>query len=181
MKKSTTNLTDAADRLIALLRQHNLKIVFAESCTAGLVAATLGQIPGISEWLCGSAVVYREATKLAWLDVSPDDLADPEITAVSPKVAESMALGVLKKTPEAQLSASITGYLGPDAAPEMDGVAFITVALRDSDGVPTIAGTKKADLSASPDRIGRQADAAAAVLIAVAEAIVSRLDQRSGE
>ncbi len=32
-------------------------IVFAESCTAGMIAATLGRIPGISEWLAGSAVV----------------------------------------------------------------------------------------------------------------------------
>lgn len=178
---TTSDLTDAAQRLIALLQEHDLKVVFAESCTAGLVAATLGQTPGISNWLCGSSVVYREATKVAWLDVSPADLAAPEITAVSSQVAESMALGVLRKTPEAQLSASITGYLGPDAAPEMDGVAFIAVAVRNSDGVPIIVVTKEADLSARPDRIGRQADAAAHVLNTVAKVIFSRLDQRNGE
>ena len=108
--------------------------MLAESCTCGLIAATLGEIPGISEHLCGSAVVYRNATKAAWLNVSAHDLADPAIGAVSDAVAAAMAVGVLQNTAEADLSTSITGDLGPNAPPETDGVVVIGLATRNAAG-----------------------------------------------
>lgn len=171
--ESISLLNSAAEHLIALLQQHNLKVVFAESCTAGLVAATLGRTPGISGYLSGSAVVYREATKTAWLDVAAEDLANPEITAVSPQVAEAMALGVLQHTPEADFSASITGYLGPDAAAQMNGVAYIGVARRHPAGLPELVSVSRVDLTDKPDRVQRQTVAAARVLDTLAAAIAS--------
>jgi nicotinamide-nucleotide amidase len=161
---ATDRLNQAAEQLTKVLQQKNLRVVFAESCTAGLVAATLSRPPGISEYLCGSAVVYREATKTAWLEVSAADLANPEITAVSPEVAREMAIGVLRKTPEANLSASITGYLGPDSALDMDGVAFIGIAARGPDGAPHLQLIRRIDLTEESDRSGRQNLAAAQVL-----------------
>jgi len=119
----------AADDLAKLLKQRNVRVVFAESCTAGLVAARLGEMPGISAYLCGSAVTYREATKVAWLGVKPEDLET--FTAVSDPVAEQMALGVLQKTAEADYAAAITGHLGPDAPEGFDGVVIIASAWRD--------------------------------------------------
>ena len=62
-------LNAEAKRLSKLLEEHDLKIVFAESCTGGLISATLTRIPGISAYHCGSAVVYQEATKTGWLGV----------------------------------------------------------------------------------------------------------------
>ena len=60
-----------AAELAEQLAAKQQKIVFAESCTAGMAAALLGGCPGISAWLCGSAVTYREATKTRWLDIDP--------------------------------------------------------------------------------------------------------------
>lgn len=160
----TDQLDRAARRLIELLSAHDCKIVFAESCTAGLVAATLGRMPGISDYLCGSAVVYRNATKSAWLDVSAADLDDPAITAVSSTVAEAMAIGVLKRTPEANLSVSVTGYLGPDAAVEMDGIVFLTVAIREPSGELRHGPTRRVRLAQDATRTSRQAEAAVWVL-----------------
>lgn len=107
-----------------------VKIVLAESCTAGLVAQSLSRIPGASRWFCGSAVVYRNETKSAWLGISPQQLADPLIGPVSYETAAAMCAGVLRLTPEADLAASVTGHLGPQAPSEQDGVVFIGVQLR---------------------------------------------------
>ena len=68
----TTGLKKIAHDVAACLRSQPRRIVFAESCTGGLVAATLA-IPGISDSLCGSAVVYRLDTKTRWLGI-PGDL-----------------------------------------------------------------------------------------------------------
>ncbi len=88
---TTVRLAKAVARQLAKLR---VRIVFAESCTAGLVSATLARVPGISEWHCGSAVVYRERTKEAWLDVPRAEI--DRFTAVSEAVARRMAVGVLQ-------------------------------------------------------------------------------------
>ncbi len=124
-----TALHRAALQLGALLlSQPEEKVVLAESCTAGLVAATLARVPGISQSLCGSLVTYREASKMAWLGVEPGLLR--EHTAVSEQVTAAMVLGALARTPEATWSAAVTGHLGPGAPPELDGQIFIAVARR---------------------------------------------------
>ena len=110
------------------LSRRRLKIVFAESCTGGLVSAVLAGVPGISEWLCGSAVTYRCNTKVAWLGVSASEI--DLHTAVSREVAQQMATGVLEKTPEADLALSITGHLGPNAPQGFDGLVFVGVGIR---------------------------------------------------
>ncbi|MBC7691609.1 MAG: nicotinamide-nucleotide amidohydrolase family protein [Methylotenera sp.] len=112
-----------------------MRIVFAESCTGGLIAATLAQIPGISDHFCGSAVVYRNATKNQWLGVTSRSLE--KWGAVSREVSIQMAKGVLKKTREAQISASITGFLGPSGPKKELGHAFISIAIRGSKQVIT--------------------------------------------
>ena len=119
---------DLLRQVSGLLLQHRIKIVFAESCTGGLISATLARVPGISKVLCGSAVVYRLDTKTEWLGVPARMLVDPG--PVSEPVARAMAEGVLAHTPEAVLAASITGHLGPDAPPEEDGLVFIGLARR---------------------------------------------------
>ena len=118
----------AAQALANALRQHRRRIVFAESCTAGLVSATLARIPGISEWHCGSAVVYRLDTKHRWLGIPEVMLQN--FGAVSREVAVAMATGVLNRTPEADLAGAITGHLGPDAPAGQDGLIWMAVAPR---------------------------------------------------
>lgn len=114
-----------------LLRQTGLRVVFAESCTAGLVTAALARVPGISEHLCGSAVVYRLDTKSKWLEIPAELLDDPG--PVSDVIARLMAERVLAITPEADLAVSVTGHLGPGAPSDLDGVVYIGAVWRDHD------------------------------------------------
>ena len=136
------------------------RVVLAESCTAGLVAALLGQVPGISHWLCGSAVTYRESTKVAWLGVSRQTLEQQ--TAESLATTSEMAIGILQKTEEATCAAAVTGHLGPNAPPEIDGTVFITVVKRIGSSIEITRSTT-CQLKAIT-RVGRQHEAAKAVL-----------------
>lgn len=158
----SAELFSAARELAVALEQRGAQIVFAESCTAGLVAASLATVPGVSRWLCGSAVTYQEATKERWLGVRGEDLA--AFTAVSEQVATSMARGVLSITPQADLAASITGHLGPGAPPDLDGIVIIGIAYRNHDGQKIISGPPIRCLLAANDRKTRQVEAAIRVL-----------------
>ncbi|MGE0614737.1 MAG: CinA family protein [Bacteriovoracia bacterium] len=125
-------------RLTANLKKNDLKIVLVESCTGGAASAALARIPGVSAHLCGSFVVYREASKIGWLDVPPAMLANDG--AVGREVTELLALRALECTPEADLAAAITGHLGPfektgtgrSPAAKKDGLIFMSVAVRHS-------------------------------------------------
>jgi nicotinamide-nucleotide amidase len=121
-----------------------------------MVAALLGQIPGISNWLCGSAITYRESVKQQWLGVSADTLAAH--TAESLETTREMAIGVLKKSSEATFSAAVTGHLGPDAPPELDGRIFVAVAARVSIE-PAVIRAEPCQLT-STLRVDRQLEAA---------------------
>ncbi len=155
-----TSLEILSRQLADQLQMRGIRIVFAESCTGGLVSASLAQIPGISAWLCGSAVTYREATKSQWLSISPQQLA--RFTAVSARIAEQMAVRVLSITPEADVSASVTGYLGPSAPAGLDGLVFVAVCRRAADK-PESVRVSRHQLS-QPDRATRQQEAAGMVM-----------------
>jgi nicotinamide-nucleotide amidase len=133
MDKTITSIDELCSQLFQHLQGKRHRIVFAESCTAGLIAGTMGRVPGVSEILTGSAVVYQLATKTAWLGVSTGMLET--FGAVSQEVSEQMARGVLEITPHANIAASISGHLGPGAPPEQDGVAWSTIAIRSAHGV----------------------------------------------
>ncbi len=117
-----------SERLARALANANVRLVLAESCTAGLIAASLGAVPGISNHLCGSMVTYRDATKQQWLGVAQTVL--DEHTAVSSQVARLMVTGALVATPEADLAAAVTGHLGPNAPHDQDGLIFAAVGSR---------------------------------------------------
>ncbi len=159
------NLSREARRLASALARRRKKLVLAESCTAGLVSAVLARVPGISQWHCGSAVVYREETKQQWLHVSIHALR--RWSAVSAPVARQMALGVLRHTPEADLAAAVTGHLGPDAPPDLDGVIFIALCCRRRSTLRA-AGVWR-HLLQSPGRLARQREAAGHVLRTVSQ------------
>jgi len=118
---------DTASQLHDLLRKRRQRIVFAESCTAGLISASLGRLPGISGLLAGSAVVYQIETKAEWLGVEREALVNPG--PVSQIVSEQMARGVLQRKPQATIAASVTGHLGPNAPQKQDGIAWASVAM----------------------------------------------------
>lgn len=118
----------AARDLVALLKEHHWNFVLAESCTGGLVAASITKVPGVSQYFCGSAVTYQLATKTAWLGIPADVVAKND--AVTSEVAEAMAVQVLERTLQADIAAAVTGHLGPSAPKSLDGLVFVAVAIR---------------------------------------------------
>lgn len=126
------------DELVA----HDLRIVLAESCTSGNVAASLGCLPGVSSRLCGSFVVYRNASKTQWLGIGSDVLSDPTRGAVCMEVTEQLSLAALAHTDEASLALAVTGHLGPAPdQPNLDGLVFCALAMR-STGLYASLSTK---------------------------------------
>lgn len=121
---------ELALRTFELLRIHKQVLVTAESCTAGLIAATLSRVPGVSTCLAGSFVVYQVESKVAWLDVPREVIEQHDV--VSSETALAMAVNALDKTPHATMSLSITGHLGPQAPDGLDGVAWLGYASRHS-------------------------------------------------
>lgn len=153
-------------RLAQLLAEHQLKVVFAESCTAGLASATLARVPGISNHHCGGMVVYRNATKRQYLGISARLLAQHD--AVSERIAREMAQRVLWLTPEADYAAAVTGHLGPHAPKGQDGLVYIAIARRAKRSGCTVDSFQCA---AHDERAIRQKKVAIEVLERLARAI----------
>ncbi len=103
----------SAKRLLALARARGLKIATAESCTGGLVAGALTEIPGSSDVVERGFVTYSNEAKHEMLGVPLATLN--KFGAVSRQTAEAMARGALKNS-EADLSVAITGIAGPGGA-----------------------------------------------------------------
>ncbi len=121
-------LDAAARRFWQCVLQRRWPFVFAESCTGGLLAATMTRIPGVSQLFCGSAVVYQVETKAHWLGIPARLLRRPG--PVSHQVAQAMVRGLLERTPQAVLAVSTTGHLGPQAPAELDGVLYVGLGMR---------------------------------------------------
>ena len=119
----------------------------------------LAGVPGVSNYLCGSAVTYRVDTKAQWLGIDADFIEAH--TAESPETSLAMAIGILERTPEAEVAVAITGHLGPNAPPEKDGVVHAAIASRTGEEQTTAweSFTLK-----STDRVERQQEAAEAML-----------------
>jgi PncC family amidohydrolase len=163
----------AAARVARELRRTNLKVVFAESCTGGLVSGALTRIPGISEFHCGGVVVYRNATKQAYLDVPTRLLKKPG--PVSAKMTQLLARRVLHKTPEADVALAVTGHLGPNAPRELDGQVFVALAWRQPIGKrPAAPGVLQLDGRSLRSRLVRQRWAVVQALVFLAEKLEAR-------
>src|SRR3954452_15932127 len=111
--------------LLDLCRQKKLKIATAESCTGGLLAATLTEVPGSSDVLDRGFVTYSNEAKQAMLGVSATTL--DSFGAVSRETAEAMARGALDHAP-VDLSASVTGIAGPGGGSPAKPVGLVHFA-----------------------------------------------------
>src|SRR5579871_6583189 len=109
-ERETTSTSTLARSLLDLCRSRKLTIATAESCTGGLVAAALTEIPGSSDVVDRGFVTYSDAAKQAMLGVSPATLA--RHGAVSRETAEAMAQGALAHS-NADIAVAITGIAGP--------------------------------------------------------------------
>jgi len=103
-------MRDAAERVLHACRKRGLKLVTAESCTGGLVAATLTAIAGSSDVVERAYVTYANEAKREMLGVPWDALMGHG--AVSDPVARAMAAGALTRS-GVDLAVSVTGVAGP--------------------------------------------------------------------
>ena len=115
MRDLVTELTD-------LLLAKKMMLVTAESCTGGLLAATITHKSGASKVFESGFITYSNESKIELLNV-PVEIIE-EHGAVSAETAKAMAEGALKKT-KAHLSVSITGIAGPEGGTETKPVGLV--------------------------------------------------------
>jgi nicotinamide-nucleotide amidase len=121
---------ETIDSIVAkLLAGHRLGL--AESCSGGLMAARITDLPGASAYMAGSVVAYSNEAKTELLGVDPELITAKG--AVSPEVAEAMAIGALARF-EADVAVSITGVAGPDGGSEEKPVGYVCFNARLADG-----------------------------------------------
>lgn len=113
-------------QVIELLTERNQTIVTAESCTGGLIASALTDIPGASAALYGGYVTYANTAKARMIQVQPRLIAD--YGAVSNQVARAMADGA-RNTARVDYAVAATGIAGPDGGSEKKPVGLVYVAV----------------------------------------------------
>ena len=128
-------LVSLAQRVVAENTALGRKVALAESCTGGLVAAALTEIPGSSAVLDRAYVTYSNEAKQQCLGVSGDIIET--FGAVSIACAWGMAQGALEKS-DADVAVAVSGVAGPDGGTALKPVGTVVFAraVRDSDDEP---------------------------------------------
>jgi nicotinamide-nucleotide amidase len=114
--------TPTADLVLGLLRDRSLTLATAESCTGGLVAARLTDVPGSSEVFLGSIVAYSDVVKAEQLGVPEEVLS--QHGAVSAETAAAMARGARDRL-SADVAVAVTGIAGPGGGTESKPVGLV--------------------------------------------------------
>ena len=114
-----------------LLREHGVTLALAESCTGGLVAEQITEVPGSSAYFLGGVVAYSNEAKARFLGV-PQALLD-EHGAVSEPVVRAMAEGVRERF-GADLGVATTGISGPEGGTAEKPVGLVHIALARAEG-----------------------------------------------
>jgi nicotinamide-nucleotide amidase len=126
-----TSATTLARSLLDLCRSRRLTIATAESCTGGLVAGALTDIPGSSDVIDRGFVTYSNEAKRAMLGVEAETLST--FGAVSKEIATHMAVGALERA-GVDLAVAITGIAGPGGATPGKPVGLVHFAVAARDG-----------------------------------------------
>jgi PncC family amidohydrolase len=147
-------LVELAERLQAQCLARGLTVATAESCTGGLVAHLLTEVPGSSGYVRGGIVAYADDVKRAELGV-PAGLLDA-YGAVSAEVAVAMAEGVRSRL-GTDLGVGVTGVAGPGGGTAAKPVGLVYVAVA-SEAAPNVrrflwpgdrSGNKRASAAAA--------------------------------
>ena len=114
--------TQLENLVVDLLMEKGWHISFAESCTGGLAAGRLVNVPNASSVLDASLVTYANEAKIFYLDVSPNTIAEHGV--VSEQVVREMAMGVALKN-HAQVGVGISGIAGPGGATAQKPIGMV--------------------------------------------------------
>lgn len=128
-------MSNLAQTLIDILKEKKLTVSIAESCTGGMLAASITDISGASNIFERGYITYANSAKKEILGVSDSILN--ENGAVSPECAEAMANG-LRKISNANICISITGIAGPTGATASKPFGLVYIATKANDNPPEI-------------------------------------------
>lgn len=156
----SATLVDKAREVVDANRAAGRRVAVAESCTGGLVSASITEIPGSSDVFEAGYVTYSNAAKIGQLKVSEDVVET--FGAVSVATAWAMARGALLAS-DADVAVAITGIAGPGGgtATKPVGTVVFARAERDADPAKIVADQKYFD---EPDRAGVRLQAALCAL-----------------
>lgn len=129
MATEPASADDLARRIVETAIGKKLAVALAESCTGGLVAAAITEVPGSSAVLERGFVTYSNAAKIELLGVPGDTIA--RNGAVSEETARAMAEGALRRS-RADLAVSVTGIAGPGGGSAAKPVGLVHFALATS-------------------------------------------------
>ena len=164
MSPTDEELLDLAQRVGATLRANGRTLATAESCTGGLVAHLITEVPGSSAYFLGGLVTYADRMKTALVDVPPAILEAHG--AVSAQVAVAMAEGARQRL-GVDVAVAVTGVAGPDGGSEAKPVGLTYVAVAD------VAGDTVRRHLWTDDRSGNKRASAGAALALVLERLAA--------
>ncbi|MFV0503029.1 MAG: competence/damage-inducible protein A [Lachnospirales bacterium] len=131
------------------LIEKKMEISIAESCTGGMLASKIINVPNASKVLNESLITYSNEAKIKYLDVTKETLE--KFGAVSNEVAMEMSLGVLKKC-NCNIGVGITGIAGPTGGSAEKPVGLVYISVATSTG----SETKKFNFKGSRENIRRR-------------------------
>jgi nicotinamide-nucleotide amidase len=143
-------IQDVATKLVSTLKTKGLTVATAESCTGGLVASAITDVPGASEVLLMGVVSYTRMAKLKVLGVKAETYDN--LTAYSAEVADEMARGIAKLS-GADIVISTTGLAGPGGGTPEKPVGLVYIAT----GPLTDLKIRRWDFTGNRSDIRRQA------------------------
>ena len=114
------------EKVFTLLKDKKYTIACAESCTGGLIAATLINVPGVSEVFNEGIVTYSNEAKKNYLGVRKKTLK--KYGAVSKQTAKEMAIGIAKRA-KTNVAISTTGIAGPDGGTDEKPVGLVYIGI----------------------------------------------------
>lgn len=126
VSKAAVAAPDPGKQIIDILTGKSQTIVTAESCTGGLIAAALTDIPGASAAFYGGYVTYANTAKSRMIHVQPRLIRD--YGAVSNQVARAMADGA-RNTAHVDYAVAVTGIAGPDGGSDKKPVGLVYLAV----------------------------------------------------
>lgn len=150
------DLVADAEKLLADCRAKKLMIATAESCTGGLIAALLTEIPGSSDVVERGFVTYSNEAKVEAIGVAANLIAAHG--AVSEEVARAMAAGALAHS-RADLVVAVTGVAGPGGGTAGKPVGLVHLAAARRNGRAIHRACRYGDIGRGPIRLATVRDA----------------------
>ncbi|MEQ1715144.1 MAG: CinA family protein [Hyphomicrobium sp.] len=150
------HLTGRAEKLLQAMRERGMTIATAESCTGGLIAALLTEIPGSSDVVERGFVTYSNQAKMDMLGVPATTLAS--VGAVSRQTALAMAAGALAAS-RATISVAVTGVAGPSGGTAEKPVGLVHLCVQRQGRAPRHHEARYGDLGRAGVRMATVATA----------------------